>query len=177
MNKILLSHALYKDGMKLLEGKGDLIIPNNGNADEIIGELKKADAFILRIGKIGRKAIEACPNLKVITRPGVGYDNVDVEAATEHGIPVVLCPSSNARAVAEHTVSLIFAISKNLVESVVEQKKGNYNIRNKFAAIDLIGKTVSVLGFGQIGREVAKICSSIGLKIVAYDPYVDRGCG
>ena len=159
MNKIVISHPLYKDGMALLEGKAELIIPNDGDSDRIIDSLREADAYILRIGKIDRKAIEQCPNLKVITRPGVGYDSVDVAAATERGIPVVLCPSANARAVAEHTVSMLFACSKNTVESVVETKKGNFNIRNRYAAVDIFGKMIVLLGFGNIGKIVAKMCS------------------
>lgn len=174
MNKIVISHPLYKDGMALLEGKAELIIPNDGDSDRIIDVLREADAYILRIGKIDRKAIEQCPNLKVITRPGVGYDSVDVEAATERGIPVVLCPSANARAVAEHTVSMLFACSKNTVESVVETKKGNFNIRNRYAAVDIFGKMIVLLGFGNIGRLVAKMCSGLEMKIGVYDPYVKR---
>lgn len=174
MNKIVISHPLYKDGMALLEGKAELIIPNNGNSDEIMAQLQDADAFILRIGKIDRKAIEACENLKVITRPGVGYDNVDVDAATERGIPVVLCPSANARAVAEHTISMMFALSKNTVESVVETKKGNFNIRNKYAAVDILNKTMVVLGFGNIGKTVAQMSAALGMKVGVYDPFVKR---
>lgn len=174
MNKIVISHPLYKDGMALLEGKAELIIPNDGDSDRIIDVLRDADAYILRIGKIDRKAIEQCPNLKVITRPGVGYDSVDAEAATEYGIPVVLCPSANARAVAEHTVSMLFACSKNTVESVVETKKGNFNIRNRYAAVDIFSKMIVLLGFGNIGRIVAKMCSGLDMRIGVYDPYVSR---
>lgn len=174
MNKIVISHPLYKDGMALLEGKAELIIPNDGDSDRIIDSLRDADAYILRIGKIDRKAIEQCPNLKVITRPGVGYDSVDVEAATERGIPVVLCPSANARAVAEHTVSMLFACSKNTVESVNETKKGNFNIRNRYAAVDICGKMIVLLGFGNIGRQVAKMCSGLDMQVGVYDPYVKR---
>lgn len=174
MHKIVISHPLYKDGMALLEGKAELIIPNDGDSDRIIDSLREADAYILRIGKIDRKAIEQCPNLKVITRPGVGYDSVDVAAATERGIPVVLCPSANARAVAEHTVSMLFACSKNTVESVVETKKGNFNIRNRYAAVDIFGKMIVLLGFGNIGKIVAKMCSGLDMKIGVYDPYVKR---
>lgn len=174
MDKIVISHPLYKDGMALLEGKAELIIPNDGDSDRIIDSLREADAYILRIGKIDRKAIEQCPNLKVITRPGVGYDSVDVAAATERGIPVVLCPSANARAVAEHTVSMLFACSKNTVESVVETKKGNFNIRNRYAAVDIFGKMIVLLGFGNIGKIVAKMCSGLDMKIGVYDPYVKR---
>lgn len=172
--KIVVSHALYKDGMDALQGHGDIVVPDNGDSDVIIDELRDADAFILRIGKIDRKAIEQCESLKVITRPGVGYDSVDVQAATERGIPVVLCMSANARAVAEHTMAMLFAVAKNLVESVNETKAGNYNIRNKFVAVELQGKTVSVIGFGNIGKEVARMCRGIGMQVAVYDPYVDK---
>jgi D-3-phosphoglycerate dehydrogenase len=174
MKTVLISHPLYKPGMDAIEGKAELIIPNDGDSDRILEQLKKADGFILRIGKIDRKAIEACPKLEVITRPGVGVDNVDVAAATERGIPVVICPAANSRSVAEHTVALIFALAKNLVESDMETRKGNFGIRNKYAAIELAGKTVSVIGFGNIGKTVAQLCAAIGMKVVAYDPFVKR---
>ncbi len=128
MNKIVISHPLYRDGMALLEGKAEIVITNDGDSDRILDSLIDADAYILRIGKIDRKAIERCEKLKVITRPGVGYDSVDVQAATERGIPVVLCPAANARAVAEHTVALLLACAKNIVESVNETKAGNFGI-------------------------------------------------
>jgi len=169
---IVLSHRLYQPGMDVLEGKADLIIPDNGDSSVIIEDLKKADGFILRIGKIDRAAIEACPKLKVITRPGVGVDNVDVAAATERGIPVVICPAANSHAVAEHTVALIFACAKNLVESDRETRAGNFAIRNKYAAVELAGRTLAVIGFGNIGKEVAHLALALGMRVVAYDPFV-----
>jgi len=172
LNNIVLSHALYKPGMEALEGKANVIIPNNGDSDTIIDQLKEADGFILRIGRIDRKAIEACERLKVITRPGVGVDNVDVAAATEKGIPVVICPATNSRAVAEHTLALLFAVSKNIVESDNETRKGNFGIRNKYAAVEIQGKTISILGFGSIGKELARMCLGIGMKVMVYDPFV-----
>ncbi len=174
MDTILLSHAMYKPGMDVLEGKADIIIPDNGNSDEILSELQKADAFILRIGRIDRKAIESCPKLRVITRPGVGVDSVDVDAATKHGIPVVICPAVNARAVAEHSLSLLFTLSKNLVESDLETRKGNFNIRNKYASTEILGKTLTILGFGNIGKELAAMCFALGMKICIYDPFVKK---
>lgn len=171
MSTIVVSHALYKDGMEVLKDN-HLVIPNNGDSDVIIDDLKEADAYILRIGKIDRKAIEQCPKLKVITRPGVGYDSVDVKAATEYGIPVALCPSTNAGAVAEHTVALILSIAKNIVRYNNETEHGNYAVRNTFTAVNVEGKTVSVLGFGRIGRKVAELCTGLGMKVAAYDPYV-----
>ena len=173
MATIVLSHPLYKPGMDILEKSGNAIITaNDGNSDIILPYLKKADAFILRIGKIDRKAIEACPNLKVITRPGVGVDNVDVKAATEYGIPVVICPAANTRSVAEHTIALIFAAAKNIVEYDSETRKGNFNIRNSYMAVEVFGKKLAVLGFGHIGKIVAELASFLGMKIIAYDPFV-----
>lgn len=174
MNKIVISHPLYRDGMALLEGKAEIVITNDGDSDRILDSLIDADAYILRIGKIDRKAIERCEELKVITRPGVGYDSVDVQAATERGIPVVLCPAANARAVAEHTVALLLACAKNIVESVNETKAGNFGIRNRYAAVDIVDKMLIVLGFGNIGRQVAKLCAALDMKVGVFDPFVKR---
>lgn len=174
MNKIVISHPLYRDGMALLEGKAEIVITNDGDSDRILDSLIDADAYILRIGKIDRKAIERCEKLKVITRPGVGYDSVDVQAATERGIPVVLCPAANARAVAEHTVALLLACAKNIVESVNETKAGNFRIRNRYAAVDIVDKMLVVLGFGNIGRQVAKLCAALDMKVGVFDPFVKR---
>lgn len=174
MDKIVISHPLYQDGMALLEGKAEIVITNDGDSDRILDSLIDADAYILRIGKIDRKAIERCEKLKVITRPGVGYDSVDVQTATERGIPVVLCPSANARAVAEHTVALLLACAKNIVESVNETKAGNFGIRNRYAAVDIVDKMLVVLGFGNIGRQVAKLCAALDMKVGVYDPFVKR---
>ncbi|MFR0844953.1 MAG: hydroxyacid dehydrogenase [Oscillospiraceae bacterium] len=174
MNKVVISHPLYRDGMALLEGKAEIVITNDGDSDRILDSLIDADAYILRIGKIDRKAIERCEKLKVITRPGVGYDSVDVQAATERGIPVVLCPAANARAVAEHTVALLLACAKNIVESVNETKAGNFGIRNRYAAVDIVDKMLVVLGFGNIGRQVAKLCAALDMKVGVFDPFVKR---
>lgn len=174
MDKIVLSHALYQPGMDALDGNADVIVTDNGNDNEILDQLKEADAFILRIGKITRETIEACPKLKVITRPGVGVDSVDVKAATEHGIPVVICPAANFHAVAEHTLCLIFSLSKNLVESDRETRNGNFSVRNRYAAFELSGRTLTVLGFGNIGREVARLAKAVGLEICVYDPYISK---
>ena len=99
---------------------------------------------------------------------------MDVDAATEKGIPVVICPAANTNAVAEHTVALMFAIAKNIVESDVETRKGNFSIRNKYSAVELHGRTVGIIGFGNIGRAVARICSCLGMNICAYDPFISR---
>ena len=99
--------------------------------------------------KIVNKAVmEAAPQLKVIGRTGVGYDSVDVDAATELGIPVVITPGANNRAVAEHSLTLMLALSKNLVEAQVEASKGNWAIRDAHKQFELYGKKAGIIGLG-----------------------------
>lgn len=174
MSVIMLSHALHPEGMDLLACQQDIkvMVANQGDLSLVLDDFRKADGFILRIGRITREMIEGAPNLKVITRPGVGVDAIDVEAATEQGIPVVITPGANVRSVAEHTLTMLFALSKNLVESHEQTKAGNFGIRNKYAAFELEGKTLGVLGFGNIGRETARLGFLMGLQILVYDPYV-----
>ena len=176
MYKIVLSHSLCEEGMRLLQSQGDIsvVVANESDPDKILPYLFDADAFILRIGKMTASMIEMCSKLKVIARPGVGFDTIDVGYAQSHGIPIVITPGENARSVAEHVFALLFSISKNLFESRDETIKGNYGIRNKYAAFELYGKSIGVVGFGHIGRIVAEIAKSLGMDVYVYDPYVDK---
>ena len=169
--KIVFSHAVAPEALALVEGWEAPVLNTRDMADNKT-DIADADAIVARICHVNAEAIEAAPNLKVIGRTGVGYDMVDVEAATRRGIPVVLTPGANNRSVAEHTVALLFALSKNLVEGHNEQMKGNYAIRNKGVAFELLDKTIAVLGLGAIGGEVARLCKAIGMKVIGYDPFL-----
>ena len=169
--KFILSHAIVPEAMQLLDGCETKVL-NTRDMAENKADIADADAIVARISHVNAEAIEAAKNLKVIGRTGVGYDMVDVQAATARGIPVVLTPGANNRSVAEHTVALLFALSKNLVEGHNEQMKGNYAIRNKGVAFELLDKTIMVLGLGAIGGEVARLCKAIGMNVLGYDPFL-----
>ena len=169
--KFAISHPLDPKAMLLLEDS-EAVVLNTRNMADCPDELKDTDAIIARICYVDEKAMEEAPNLKVIGRTGVGFDMVDVAAATKRGIPVVLTPGANNHSVAEHTMAMLFALSKNLVEGHIEQLKGNYAIRNKGVAFELAGKTIAVLGLGAIGSDVAKLCKAIGMRVLAYDPFL-----
>jgi D-3-phosphoglycerate dehydrogenase len=179
--KFVLSHPIVPDAEKLLDGC-DVTVLNAKEIDEYKDTIADADAIIARIARVSKKAIDEAPNLKVIGRTGVGFDMVDVEAATARGIPVVLTPGANNHSVAEHTVAMLFALSKNLVEGHNEQLKGNYAVRSKGVAFELLDKTICVLGLGAIGKDVAALCKAIGMKVLGYDPYlpqekmIEMGC-
>lgn len=172
--KFAMTQAVCQEGLDLIKDTAEIYVANNQDPNNFLDEMKDTDALIVRIGKCDAKAIEQSPNLKVIGRTGVGYDSVDVKAATELGIPVVITPGANNRSVAEHTVAMIFALSKNLYEGQSEMTKGNWEIRGAKKAFDLEGKTVGIIGLGAIGREVLKICKGCGMKIAGFDPFMGR---
>ncbi len=172
--KFVMTQAVCPEGMELLAGKAEVYVADNQDPNNYLDQMRDADALIVRIAKCDGSAIEHSPNLKVIGRTGVGYDTVDVEAATARGIPVVLTPGANNRSVAEHAVAMMFALSKNLVEGQNEMCAGNWEIRGAKKAFELEGKTVGVLGLGAIGRETAKICQGCGMKVAGYDPFLSR---
>ncbi len=172
MSVVLLSHRLYEDGMAVLEQGAKTVVADSSDLRKNIDLVKQADGIVLRVGRIGRDLMEACPKLRVISRPGVGVDTVDMEAATELGIPVVVAPGTNLRSVAEHAVALIYAITKNVYESHEKTAKGEFGIRNKYAAIELMGKRVGIAGFGHIGKETARICRNNEMEVSVYDRFV-----
>ncbi len=174
MSTIMLSHALYRDGMQLLEQNADVIVADTSDFRKVLSDLEKCDGLIIRVGRMDRDLMEQCPKLRVISRPGVGVDNVDIKAATERGIPVVIAPGTNARSVAEHAIALTYAITKNVVESNAQTAKGNFDIRNKYMAIELEHHKVGVIGFGNIGRIAAGLFFRNDMEVHIFDPYVNR---
>ena len=169
-----MTQAVCPEGMELLKGKADIYVADNPDPNNYLEAMKDADALVVRIAKCDGNAIDHSPNLKVIGRPGVGYDTVDVKRANERGIPVIITPGANNRSVAEHAVAMMFALSKNLYEAQAETCKGNWEIRGAKKAFELEGKTVGVIGLGAIGRETAKICQACGMKLAGYDPFLKR---
>lgn len=172
--KFTMTQAVCPEGMELLKDLAQVYVADNPDPNNYLDEMQDTDALIVRIAKCDGHAIENSPSLKVIGRTGVGYDSVDVKKATELGIPVVITPGANNRSVAEHAVAMMFALSKNLFEAQVEMGRGNWEIRGAKKAFELEGKTVGVIGLGAIGRETAKICRGVGMKIAGYDPFMSR---
>jgi D-3-phosphoglycerate dehydrogenase len=117
---------------------------------------------------------EAGKKLKVISRHGVGYDNIDVAKATELGIWVTFAPESNADTVAEHAIGCIFTLARNFLQLDRETRAGNWGIRDKLLGFDLSGKVLGIVGLGKIGRRVAQKASrGLDMKVVGYDPFLE----
>jgi D-3-phosphoglycerate dehydrogenase len=155
-----------------LRGERDVVVVNSGDPADFYPELETADAIIIRVGRMDERAFERAKNLKVVARTGVGYDSIDIAAANARGIPVVVTPGAVEHSVAEHTLTLFLALSKNLLENDRELKRGNWGIRNAGKGIELRGKKIGFVGYGRTGRLTARLFEALGVEILAYDPHL-----
>src|SRR6185436_11723050 len=121
--------------------------------------------------KVTAELIDRASNLKVIGRAGVGVDNVDVGAATKRGIIVANAPQSNVVTAAEHTMALMLALARNVPQAHASLVAGRWD-RSKFSGVELLDKTLGILGFGRIGQLVAQRARGFGMRVIGFDPYV-----
>ncbi len=169
--RVLVREPIADAGVKLLRDRFDVDVETNGDLAERIGDY---DAIVIRSAtKLTAELIERGAKLKVIGRAGVGVDNVDVEAATRRGIVVANAPESTVVSAAEHAVGLLVALARNIPQAHAALKQGRWE-RSKWGGVELSGKTLGVLGFGRIGQQVARRASGLGMRVVAYDPFVSK---
>lgn len=135
---------------------------------ELVGSV---DAIVAGTDPFGAELFEAAPRLKVIGRTGVGYDNIDLAAATAHGVAVCPTPGVNRQSVAEHTMGLLLSLARRIPQNVASVRAGGWD---QAGGRELAGATLGIVGLGAIGRLVARLAQSFGMRVVAYDPAVDR---
>ncbi|MBI1870279.1 MAG: phosphoglycerate dehydrogenase [Chlamydiae bacterium] len=172
--KILVSDPLASQGLEILKKETDFQVDvKTGLSEEALCQIiSDYDAMIVRSQtQVTAKLIQASKKLKVIARAGVGVDNVDVEEATKRGIVVMNTPGGNTISTAEHTFSMIMALSRNIPQANASVKKGEWE-RKKFTGVELCGKTLGIVGLGRIGFEVAKRAMAFNMKVIAYDPFI-----
>jgi D-3-phosphoglycerate dehydrogenase / 2-oxoglutarate reductase len=174
MAKVLMIGSFHERGMALLEARDDVqyeIVDGRSEA-EVADKIRDADAVTMRTFPLPASVIDQATRLKVVSRHGVGYDNIDVAALTARGIPLAIAADANATAVAEHTLFFMLALAKQALRHDRAVREGSWEIRNRFETVDLMGRRVLVLGYGRIGREVAKRCAAFDMEVSVYDPYV-----
>lgn len=174
MIKILVSDQLSEEGLRILrEVKEFQVDVKTELKPETLKEIiKDYDGLVVRSAtKVSGDIINSAARLKVIGRAGVGLDNVNLDAATQKGIIVMNTPAGNTISTAEHTMSMILALSRNIPQANASMKKGEWK-RSKFMGVELYNKTLGIVGLGRIGSEVAKRALSFGMKVLAFDPYL-----
>lgn len=171
--KVLIVQPIHESGIRLLKKEVEVILASDSSLKTVCKEIKGIHAVIVRTAPFSREIIESADKLEVIARHGVGVDNIDIKAASERGIPVVHTPNANMVSVAEHTMGFILALAKRLVISDKATRQRNFALREEFAASDLEGKTLGIIGAGRIGSSLAKKCkAAFNMKVLAYDPYL-----
>jgi len=174
--KILISDPLAEEGINILKENKDFQVDVKTDLKpETLKEIiKEYDALIVRSAtKVTKEIIEHAEKLKVIGRAGVGLDNVDLASATQKGIIVMNTPSGNTISTAEHTFSMMLALSRSIPQANASTKAGEWK-RSKFMGVELYNKVLGIIGLGRIGTEVAKRAISFGMKVIAYDPFLSR---
>jgi phosphoglycerate dehydrogenase-like enzyme len=171
MMHVLLLETIEDESFELLKNEKDIQLHLAWEGMPAADILEGIDAVITRgIGQVNKDLYDACPNMKVAARCGVGLDNVDVAEASKRGIKVINAPGSNASTVAEHTISLMLTIQRNLFEALSAVKNGQWASRSSFKSDELHGKTLGILGLGNIGLKVANIAAAFGMKVIYWSP-------
>ncbi|UCZ52469.1 phosphoglycerate dehydrogenase [Bacillus shivajii] len=171
---ILISDPISDDGINTLLETEDVIVDKKIDLSkkELLNCIGKYDALLVRSQtEVDRELIAAGKNLKAIGRAGVGVDNVDLNAATEHGVVVVNAPMGNTISTAEHTMAMLMAASRKIPQSYESLTKNEWN-RKAYVGVELYQKTLGIIGFGRIGNEVSKRAKGFQMNVIAYDPFL-----
>lgn len=173
--KILIPDKVNEKATEILQKNGFEVDNKLGiSVEELIKICSDADAMIVRSGiKITKEVIDAAKNLKLVVRAGVGYDNIDAEYAASKGIVVENTPLGNTNAAAEHTLTLMMMLAKHIIHSHTELKGGVWD-RKKYKGTELKGKTLGIIGLGNVGKKVAKVALALEMNVISFDPFVDE---
>ncbi|MBF2080507.1 MAG: phosphoglycerate dehydrogenase [Synechococcales cyanobacterium T60_A2020_003] len=174
MPKVLVSDPIDQAGIDILSQVAQVDVQTKLSPEELVSIIPNYDALMIRSGtRVTKDVIEAASQLKIIGRAGVGVDNVDVPAATRRGVMVVNSPEGNTIAAAEHAVAMMLSMSRYIPAANQSVKNGEWD-RKSFTGVEVYKKTLGVVGLGKIGSHVATIARSMGMRLLAYDPFISQ---
>ena len=175
LRKVVVIGAINTAGMSLLEDRSDIVceVVVDVSEENLCRAVQDAHGLLVRTATITPRVIASAPKLEVVSRHGVGYDNVDVESLTARRIPLTLAVGSNAVSVAEHAIHLILTLTKQgfLYHQAVQE--GQFDFRQRPSSTDLEGKSILIIGFGRTGSRVAARATAFDMNLYAIDPYID----
>jgi D-3-phosphoglycerate dehydrogenase len=172
--KVLVTEKLAERGIELLQEEFEVDVLLGLGHEELLERIAAYDGLIIRSAtKVTAEAIERADNLRAIGRAGIGVDNIDVEAATKRGILVANAPESNTVAAAEHTLALMLAAARRIPAADSSLRGGEWN-RSAFKGVEVAEKTLGLVGLGHVGTIVARGALGMGMRVLAYDPYVSE---
>jgi len=173
--KVLVTDPIADAGLSVLREAGHEVETAYDVEGAALREaVADANALIVRSGtEVTEAVLEAAPDLVIVGRAGIGVDNIDLEAATQHGVIVANAPQGNVRAAAEHTVAMTFAAARSIPQAHIRLRGGEW-AKGDFLGTEVNNKTLGVVGFGRVGQEVAKRLGHLGMDVVTYDPYISE---
>jgi D-3-phosphoglycerate dehydrogenase len=172
MPKVLVSDPIDQVGIDILSQVAQVDVKTGLPPEQLVQIIPEYDALMIRSGtRVTQAIIDAGTQLKIIGRAGVGVDNVDVQAATRRGVLVVNSPEGNTIAAAEHAVAMMLSLSRHIPEANISVKNSKWE-RGKFVGVEVYKKTLGIVGLGKIGSHVATIARSMGMRLLAYDPFL-----
>ena len=177
MKKIAVIEKIHKDGLKLIDKNADYNyeLISDVSEENLKKKLPNFDACTLRVSKLNEDILKHCPKLKVISRHGVGFDNVDLEYIKKNNITLLITATANAVAVAEHVIYMMLSISKSISRYDNEVRLGNFKKNvSEIETLELFNKEVLIVGFGRIGKSLIKRCLGFEMKVNVYDPFVSK---
>ncbi len=176
MHKVLVLDNVAKEGVEVLKSSGifQVDVKPSMSPDELKKIIGEYDGVIVRSAtKLTRDVLESAGKLKAIGRAGIGLDNIDVGFATLKGIVVMNTPQENALAAAEHTMAMMLSAARNIPQANASMKEGKWE-KKKFTGVQLYGKTLGIIGLGNIGSIVADRAKGLKMKVIAFDPYISE---
>ncbi|MFW6437029.1 MAG: phosphoglycerate dehydrogenase [Halococcoides sp.] len=170
--KVLVTDPIDDAGLARLRSAGlDVVTDFDIDTEGVLEIAGDVDGMLIRGTEITREVFEAGPDLKIVSRAGIGVDNIDIPAATDHGVIVANAPRGNVYAAAEHTIGLAFNAAKRIPQAYEQVREGGWN-GTDFAGLELGGMTAGIVGLGRLGQEVAWRLDNLGMDLLAYDPYL-----
>jgi D-3-phosphoglycerate dehydrogenase len=174
--KVLICDNLQKAGVDQFKGKGSVKadVVSAMTPAELKGKIARYDGIIVRSAtKITGDVLKSAQRLKVIGRAGIGLDNIDVSAASRKGVVVMNTPGANAITTAEHSISLLLALSRHIPQATASLKAGKWE-KKKFMGVEIFNQTLGIIGFGNIGQVVADRAQGLKMKVIVYDPFLSK---
>ena len=172
MPKVIVTDSIDPAGIEILSQVAQVDVKLKLSPKELVAAIPEYDAIMIRSGtQVTKEVVEAGKNLKIVGRAGVGVDNVDIPAATRAGIVVVNSPEGNTIAAAEHALALMLSLSRHTPQANQSLQSGKWE-RKKFLGVEVYKKKLGVVGLGKIGSHVAQVARAMGMKILAFDPYL-----
>ncbi len=176
MKKVVVTEKIHPDGIALLQAREDisLTLLDGSDNSKIASEIRDASAVLVRTAQLSAAELAPANQLQVVSRHGVGCDNIDVAHLTTRGLPVAIAAAANATSVAEHVLMMMLTLSKRSAQYDQLTRDGSFHERGRHRTFEINGKHILIVGFGRIGRIVAPLCRAFGMRVTVADIELDR---